>query len=181
MAQALEAKELRSVLMFQGVITLLFGIAVIFWPGLTLAILIYLFGAYILVSGIVHIVSGLSNLGRDSWAALVALLGLVELGFGVYVLRHPHETFTVFIALIGFILIIRGVIELVSALFDTKSDGGSRGLQVFSGLFAAVVGIVILDQKEAAGIAFVWLLGVYAIVVGILELSAARSITDGKK
>jgi len=178
MAKALEAQELRSVLMFQGVITLLFGVAVIFWPGLTLAILIYLFGAYILVSGIVHIVHGLSGLGKDSWAGLVALLGLVELGFGVYILRHPKETFTVFIALIGFILIIRGVIELVSALFDTKSDGGSRGLAVFSGLFAAVVGIIILDQKAAAGVAFVWLLGVYAIVVGILELSAARSISD---
>jgi len=178
MAKALTAQDVHSVLVFQGVLTLLFGVAVVFWPSLTLAILIYLVGAYILVSGIVHIFHSLASMTVDKWWFLTTLLGVVELGFGVYILRHPKETFSVFIGLLGFILIIRGVIELVSALFDTGATGSQRGLAVFSGLFAAVVGIIILDQKAAAGIAFVWLLGIYAIVVGIVELMAARSLNE---
>jgi uncharacterized membrane protein HdeD (DUF308 family) len=176
MAKALTSKDVHGVLVAQGVITLLFGVAVVFWPSLTLAILVYLAGAYILVSGIAHIFHGLSTTSTNKWWALTALLGVTELGFGVYILRHPAESFSVFISLIGFILIIRGVIELVSALFDPQSSDTNRGLSVFTGLFAIVVGIVVLDQKAAAGIAFVWLLGIYAITVGIIELMVARSV-----
>ncbi len=178
MAKAVTAKDVHGVLVFQGILTLLFGVAVIFWPSLTLVILIYLVGAYLLVSGIAHIFHGLASMTHGGYWFLTAVLGLVELGFGVYILRHPAETFSLFIGLLGFILIIRGVMELVGALLDTKADGGSRGMSVFSGLFAAVVGIIILDQKATAGIAFVWLIGIYAIVVGIVELMAARSIED---
>ena len=178
MAKALTSKDVKSVLVFQGILTLLFGMAVIFWPHLTLAVLIYLFGAYILVMGVAHIFKGLSNVSSDMWWALTTLLGVVELGFGVYILRHPTETLSLFIALIGFILIIRGVIEMVIALFDNESDSSSRGIAIFSGLFAVVVGIIILDQKEASGIAFVWLLGIYTIVIGLVEIMAARSIKD---
>jgi len=178
MAKTLIAKDVHAVLVFQGVLTLLFGVAVIFWPGLSVATLIYLFGAYILVSGIVHLFHGLSSTMGDSWWVLVSLLGLVELGFGIYILRHVHETFTVFISLIGFVLIIRGVIQLVSALFDTRADDIKKGITVVSGLFAAVVGIVILNQKAAAGIAFVWLLGLYAIVIGLMELMATRALQE---
>jgi uncharacterized membrane protein HdeD (DUF308 family) len=163
-------------MVFQGVLTLLFGVAVVFWPGLTLAILIYLVGAYLLVSGIGHVFVGLSNLVHEKYWFLNTVLGLAEVGFGIYVLRHPHETFTLFIGLLGFILIIRGVIQLVTALLDTSGEMNNRGMTVFMGLFAAVVGIIILDQKVAAGIAFVWVLGVYAIVAGLIELMAARSL-----
>lgn len=178
MANALVAKDIRMALTLQGVLTLLFGVAVIFWPSLSLSVLTYLFGAYILVSGIIHLFHGLTMPRHESRWVLICLLGLAELGFGIYVLRHPHETFTVFIALIGFILIIRGVVELVSALFDTRSDDVARGMTVVAGLFAAVVGIIILNQKIAAGIAFVWLLGLYAIVVGVMELLAVRELPE---
>ena len=178
MAKTLTSKDVHSALVAQGVITLLFGIAVVFWPSLTIGILIYLFGAFILVSGILRIFRGLANISNDMWWALTALLGIVELGFGVYILRHPHESFTIFISLIGFILIIRGVVELIMALFDSKDLTTSRGMTIFSGALAVLVGIVILNQKAAAGIAFVWLLGIYAMAVGIIQLMVARSIDD---
>jgi uncharacterized membrane protein HdeD (DUF308 family) len=178
MAKELLSKDVRSALVFQGVITLLFGVAVVFWPSLSLAILIYLAGAYILVSGVLHVFHGLTKMDMDYHRALNALLGVVELGFGIYILRHPKESFSVFIALVGFILIIRGVIELVSALLNTKATDVVRGISIFSGLFAAVVGIIILDQKAAAGIAFVWLLGLYAIVVGVIEIVAVKRLEE---
>jgi uncharacterized membrane protein HdeD (DUF308 family) len=178
MASTLKAKDANAVLVLQGAITLLFGVAVVFWPSLTLSVLVHLFGAYILVSGIAHVFYGLNKAAGDNWWALIGLLGLVELGFGVYALRHPLETFSVFIALLGFILIIRGIVQLVGALLDTQSDDMGRGVTVLSGLFAAVVGIIVLNQKVAAGIAFVWLLGVYAIVVGVLELMTARNLQE---
>lgn len=180
MAKVLTSKDVQSFLVIQGVLTLLFGVAVVFWPGLTLAILVYLFGAYILISGILHIVHAISSVTKSKWWPLNGFLGLVELGFGIYILRHPSESFDVFIALIGFALIIRGIVQLVDTLFDDKSSDMSRWMTAFSGTLAAVVGILVINQKVAAGIAFVWLLGLYAIVVGVMELSTARGILEDK-
>lgn len=176
MATGLTAKDAKSSYVLLGVLTLIFGFVTVFWPGLTILTLVYLVGAYLLVSGVVHIVHGISRVSvPESWWYLTALLGVVEVGFGIYILRHPALTFTNFVVLLGFALIIRGVVEFVGALFGNYKEGSSRALALLSGLLALVVGIVILDQRAAAGVAFVWVLGAYAIVVGCMMLAAASN------
>lgn len=159
-------------LVLGGVLTLIFGVAAVFWPGLTVLTLLYLFSAYVLVSGVLGISAGLSNIGvADTWF-LPVLLGAFELGVGVYLLRHPGVKFETFILLIGFTLIARGVVEAASSYFSTAVEAKTRALNYLSGLGALVAGIVILFAKVTGGVSFVWLLGLYAIVVGTLQLSA---------
>ena len=162
-------------LTMRGIFAILFGIAAVFWPGLTILTLLYLFGAYILVSGIVDIVHGIGGLfQRTSWF-LILLLGFVELGVGVYMLRHPGVTFTTLVLLIGFVLIIRGVLEGVAAFSDSHSST-NRLLMVFSSILAIVVGIILLFQPASGGVAFVWLLGLYALITGPLLIALSLDL-----
>ena len=96
-------------LTIRGVIAVLFGIAAIFWPGITLLTLIYLFSAFILVDGLVRIVASLVGVGHSRHWFLGLILGLIELGVGVYLIRHPGVSFATLILLIAFTLIIVGV------------------------------------------------------------------------
>ena len=163
-------------LVLRGVIAILFGVAAVFWPGLTLVTLLYLFAAFLLVSGLFNLIFGISRLGEGGVSVLTRVttpvLGALEVGVGVYLLRHPHVTFTTLILLIGFILIIRGVLEIVEGLFE---EGPSiyRIVMIIIGLLAVLAGILVLFQPAAAGVAFVWILGIYAIVIGSLLLAAA--------
>lgn len=155
-----------------GVATLIFGVAAVFWPGLTLLVLLYLFSAYVLISGVVNVSAALSTVGvADSWF-LPIVLGAFEVGVGVYLLRHPHVAFNTFIVLIGFVLIARGIVEAVGAYFDEAASTKVRAISYISGLGALVAGIIILFAKQAQGVNFVWLLGLYAIVVGTLQIAA---------
>ena len=122
-------------LTLRGILAILFGIAAVFWPGLTILTLLYIFGAYILVSGIVNVVHGVGGVFRGSSWFLVLLLGLAELGVGVYLLRHPGVTFTTLVLLIGAILIVRGVLEGVAALTDSNSST-NRVLMMFASVIA---------------------------------------------
>ncbi len=171
-----DVSNLTGGLVLRGVVAILFGIAAVFWPGLTILTLLYLFAAFLLISGIVGLVSGIGRLGQGSVSVLTRvlrpLLGLLEVGVGIYLLRHPHVTFTTLILLIGFILIIRGVFEVVEGLFE-EGPSTYRVIMVLIGLLAVLAGIVMLFQPAAAGVAFVWILGIYAIVVGCMALAAA--------
>ncbi|HUA12996.1 MAG TPA: DUF308 domain-containing protein [Candidatus Sulfotelmatobacter sp.] len=165
----------RWALVLGGVATIIFGIAAVFWPSLTLLALLYLFGAYVLVIGVVNIFAGLGAIGRsDSWF-LPLILGLFEVGVGVYLLRHPHVAFTTLVILIGFVLIASGIIEFVVAYLSEKAGTKGAALGYLGGLLGVVVGILVLFAKPAAGVAFVWLLGIYAIVVGIFHLASLSS------
>jgi uncharacterized membrane protein HdeD (DUF308 family) len=157
------------------VATVIFGVAAVFWPGLTLLVLLYLFSAYVLVSGIVNVAAGLGSVEKaDSWF-LPVILGAFELGVGIYLLRHTAVKFSTFVILIGFTLIARGVIEAVVAYFDAKASVKAQAVSYISSLGALVAGIVILFAKQAQGVSFVWILGLYAIVVGTLRITELAS------
>ncbi len=179
MSAASITKENWWALVSGGAATIIFGVAVVFWPGLTLLVLLYLFSAYVLINGMVNISAGISSIGQaDSWFLPVAL-GLFELGVGVYLLRHTTVKFNTFIILIGFVLIARGIIEAINAYYDAKATTKVQALSYLSSLAALVAGIVILFvAKESQGVDFVWILGLYGIGVGTLQLAA---LSEGKK
>lgn len=167
------AKDIWWALVLRGIATVIFGIAAVFWPGITLVTVVYLFSAYVLISGIINIIVGIREIERLSWWFLTILLGIFELGVGVYLLRHPLVSFVTLILLIGFTLIARGVIEVVESFFESGVTVTGRTLSVIVGLAAILTGIVLLFQPASAGVAFVWILGIYALVVGSLHLAMA--------
>jgi uncharacterized membrane protein HdeD (DUF308 family) len=145
-----------------------FGITAIFWPGLTLVTLVYLFSAFVLAWGLTEVVHGLlSTERRDTWW-MTLLFGLVGLGVGVYLVRHPHVSFTTFIVLLGLTLVARGILDVVEA-FLNSGDDARRTLLTVGGIAAVVAGVVLLKQPESSGVAFVWVLGLYALVFGTLS------------
>lgn len=154
----------------QGTLAILFGIVAVFWPGLTLITLIYLFSAFILAVGIVEIINGLLSVGRRSTWWMTLVIGLIALGVGVFLVRNPQVSFGVFILIVGITLIARGLIDLVRVFVD-RANPTRKALSVIVGVAALVAGIIILLQPEAGGVAFVWILGLYALILGPLIMA----------
>lgn len=153
-----------------GVLTTVFGVAVVFWPGLTFLTLLYLFAAYVLVDGVVNFFNGISSGRKSSTWFLGTILGVLEVGVGVYFVQHTALAFKTFILLLGFTLVFRGVFSLVSAYAEKVSED-DRMLLVIGSFLSLIVGIIVLFQPEAKGISFVWLLGLYALITGPMSLA----------
>ncbi|MHB1865329.1 MAG: HdeD family acid-resistance protein [Candidatus Saccharimonadales bacterium] len=158
-------------LVLGGVGTVLFGLAVVFWPSLTLLGVLYLFSAYVLLTGIVYILAGLNVVGHSDTWFLPVVLGAFQLGVGVYLLQHTTVKFTTFIVLIGFTLIATGVFEAVNAYYTARLAAKAQAISYLAGLGGVVAGIVILFAKQAHGVGFAWILGIYAIVVGTIHIA----------
>lgn len=169
-------KDMWGALALRGAAAILFGIAAVFWPGLTLATLVYLFAAFILASGLVNLVVGLTNLGAAGttfWArVLTMLLGVGEIGVGVYLLRHPLVTFGTFILIAGITLIVHALFDLFSGIFG-EGSASYRTVMILGGLVTGLAGVVLLMQPASGGVAFVWILGLYALIAGPLLVALA--------
>jgi uncharacterized membrane protein HdeD (DUF308 family) len=171
-----EMSNLTGGLVLRGVLAILFGIAAVFWPGLTVVTLLYLFAAFLLVGGLVELVLSVVHLGAPGTSVLTKVLklvlGMLQIGVGVYLLRHPQVTFVTFILLIGFSLIVRGVFEIMEGLFE-EGPSMYRVVMVIVGLLALLAGVIVLFQPHVASVAFVWIIGLYALISGPLLIAAA--------
>lgn len=174
-----EVREFWWLSVVTGIVTVLFGVAALFWPGLTLVTLVYLFSAFVLAWGLVEIVKALTRIdGLVGRWWLTLIFGVVALGVGVYLVRHPNVSFDTLILLIGFTLVIRGVFDVVAGFFENRL-ATSRVLSVIMGVVAVVAGIFVLRQPEASGVAFVWVLGLFALIAGPLMIAMAVDAKDG--
>lgn len=173
-----DLKNVWGTLLVRGVIVTLFGIAAVFWPAITLTTLVYLFSAFILASGLVGLVTGVAS--RDealTTRVLTLVLSVLQIGVGVYLLRHPAVSFATLVLLIGFTLIIQGVFDVVAGLF-TGEGATNKLLTIVVGALSVLAGIVVLFQPAASGVAFVWILGLYALVSGPLLVAMAWDVKN---
>lgn len=180
MATRAEAQRAGNAVALRGVVAILFGFAAVFWPGLTLVTLLYLISGFFLISGLVTLVTGLIETSHEKNSVLslilTVLLGVVEIGVGIYLLRHIHVAFTTFILLVGFTLIFRGIVELFDGLFEGGTSAMYRTANVLVGALSVLAGVILLFQPVSAGVAFVWILGVYALITGPMMIALALDI-----
>ncbi|WOD14681.1 DUF308 domain-containing protein [Paraburkholderia kirstenboschensis] len=79
----------------------MFGILALFWPGLTLLLLITLFSAYAIAGGVVAIVAAIRYRSTHASWWVPLLLGICSIGAGVIAALVPRITTLVLIAVIG--------------------------------------------------------------------------------
>lgn len=166
-------KQLWGLAIAQGVLAILFGILALFWPGLTVALLILFFGVFVLIWGIVGLIVSLAQMGTNKFWWLELLFSVLAVGLAVFVLRNPEETAKIFVFFIGITFLVRGIIDLLVGLFDRVQAGDSRTFHILAGVLGVLAGIITLVNPVTAGVAVVWVIGLYAVLYGSLAVAFA--------
>lgn len=153
-----------------AILTLILGILVIAWPHATVKLVALLFGLQLFVGGVFALVRTFTRAGEGS-RALSALLGILGILIGIFVLRHLFETVVILVALLGAYWVLAGIIELVVAL-DHKGAPG-RGVSLAMGALGFVAGVVLLSWPAPTLLVLVWVLGIWLIVYGLIGIAGA--------
>jgi uncharacterized membrane protein HdeD (DUF308 family) len=160
--------------MLRGIALILFGVIAVLWPDLTLVVLATAFAAYLLIGGVADIIMSIRAIGRRSMWFLTLLLGLIEIGIGVYLVKNRLVLAT-FIAVVGLSLIVFGILEVIAA-FEPGEDGGRRFLAIIGGALALIAGFITLRYPVTSGLAFAWVLGVWGLVAGAMQVAMCLSL-----
>ena len=162
----------------RGLLGIAFGLICLLVPAAAILALILLFSAYMLVDGVLAIVSGIKAARNGERWGLLILEGVVDLAAGIIAFLWPAITTVAFVILIAVWAIISGVLMITAAL-ALKIDHG-RWWLALAGIASVIFGIVLLVAPVVGAVVLTWWLGAYAIVFGIFLLVLAFQL-HGKK
>jgi uncharacterized membrane protein HdeD (DUF308 family) len=160
------------VVALRGVLAILFGVMAFIWPGMTVAVLVLLFGAYALVDGVFAVIASFREHGgnQNRWALL--LEGIAGIIAGVLTFIWPGITAIVLLYLIAAWAIVTGIFEIITAIRLRNEMTGEFWL-VLAGILSVLFGVVIAIFPGAGALTVVWLIALYSIIFGVALIGLA--------
>jgi len=130
----------KSVLAW-GVLTLILGVVILVWPGISIEVAAVLFGAYLIVSGLAQVMFAFALDVPGGERVLLLISGALSLVLGVLAFRHLGEGYAILLLAIwiGVSFIFQGVAE--STLAITLKELPGRGWHIFLGVLSVIAGI----------------------------------------
>ena len=152
-----------------GILSVIVGLAAIFWPGRTIVIVAILFAIELFIAGIFSIMRAFGH-GVDTGARILSVIvGILGVIVGFALLREPFQSVIVMAFVIGIYWIARGIIELVGA-FTTKEG---RNWAIFIGVVSIIAGFIILEYPIASLETLALVVGIWLVILGIMEIYGA--------
>lgn len=157
--------------LLRGVLAILFGIAAIAWPGMTLLTLAIIFGVYAIIDGVMSLMAAVRGDGRMPrwWLTVVGIAGVLA---GLIAIFWPDITVLLLITFMGAWFVIRGIFEIIGA-FALRREIDNEWTLVLGGVVSVLFGLIILIAPGGGALALAWLIGTIAIVGGIMFIGLA--------
>jgi hypothetical protein len=162
-----------------GVIAVALGALVLLWPGKTLLVAAFLFGAYLLVSGLSQVFFAFGLHASAGSRILLFISGAASLILGIMAFRHfgsePGTALLLLAIWIGIGFIFRGVATTATAISELSGTPG-RGSSIFFGLVTILAGVVTLAYPFDSLATLTLVVGIWLIVIGVFEIVAGLQL-----
>ena len=157
----------------RGLVAVLFGIAAFMWPGITLWVLVALFGAYALFNGIFTVIEAFSrDVSREHWWALL-FEGVVGSAIGVVTLIiGPWLNAMGVLYLIAFWAIMTGVFEIITAIRLRHEFRGEWLISLIA-ILSMAFGLLLVAFPAPGALSVILVIGAFALATGSLMIALA--------
>lgn len=159
----------KSNIVEQAIISIVVGLLLMFWPGITIVTVLYLVGVVFAVMGISSLVSYFRAPETERQVGVVAT-GVFFCLVALIVFLFPQVIAGFFSVVLGIILVICGAVNAVRSgelkKYGERSWGFSMGLSVL----IIIGGLVIIANPFETTSLFVFILGLIIAANGIVDL-----------
>jgi uncharacterized membrane protein HdeD (DUF308 family) len=152
----------------RGLLTVVFGILALLLPGMTLGVLVAVFGVYTLAEGAVLLIMSLKRSDALHWW-ITLLQGIAGIGAGIVTFVWPQISAVILLLIITAWAIVTGVLEIAEALLLRKQLRGEWPL-VVSGLLSLLFAYMLLANPVVGALVLISVIGLYAVIFGILQM-----------
>ncbi|KSW29801.1 HdeD family acid-resistance protein [Cellulomonas sp. B6] len=159
----------------RGVLLLLLGLLLLAQPAASVAAIVWLFGVFAMVDGVVAVVQGLANRGVPGWTWWV-VEGLAGLAVGVVVVLWPGPTARVLFFLLAAWLLVLGVISIIAAVALSRARDAGWHWPLAFGLVCTLFGVLLVARPQVSLALFGVVLGLFAFAGGALNVVSGFAV-----
>jgi len=163
----------------RGVCGIVFGTLTFLAPGISLAALVLVYGAWALADGVLAIASAVRRRTEARWWMLV-LKGSLGIIAGVVTLFWPGITAMALLYVIAAWALVAGALEVAAAIRLRRVITG-EWLLALSGVLSIALGVLLMLFPGAGALAVVLWIGAYALVSGALLVALALRLRARRK
>ena len=156
----------------RGIAAIVFGILAFVWPKATLLTLVWLYGAYVFINGVVELAQAFTGPKEGRRTGALIFQGIISIIVGLIAFLVPGITALALLLLIAAWAIVSGIFEIVTAVRLRKVIS-HEWLMIAAGVLSVLFGVLLMFQPAVGALAMIWWIGGFAIVFGILLLSLA--------
>jgi uncharacterized membrane protein HdeD (DUF308 family) len=150
----------------RGILAIVLGVIALAQPTAALLGLTIWLGAYFLVDGVVSLFHGFGEqpTGRSRWPLII--WGVIGILAGITIFARPLTSVLTLGVIIGVWAIIFGVLEVVNGIRLREVIDNEVWL-IIGGVASVVFGILMLTNVLAGLLAVAFIIGIWALVVGV--------------
>lgn len=157
-------------LVLRGVMAVLFALITFALPGITIAVLVTIFGFYALFDGVLAIISTIKAVqGHRRWGAFL-FEGAVGILFGLYAIFLPVAAAAAFVTFVAVWAIFTGILEITAALRLRRHIRG-EWILILVGALSILLGLTLVAAPVRGAVFLVWVLATYGLVFGVLLIT----------
>jgi uncharacterized membrane protein HdeD (DUF308 family) len=153
----------------RGIAGVVFGVIAFAYPGLALATLVLLFGAWVLTDGVFRIIGATAGRASDPDWGFHLIIGILGIVVGVLTFRAPGITALALIIYLAAWALMIGAAEIALAIKLRREIKGEWFL-ILMGLASIIFAVLLLWNPGPGAVALLWLIASYAIVFGVLAI-----------
>jgi len=165
-------------LIVRGILGILIGMLAVFWPGLTIAVLVGMFALYALIDGLTNLILGLTRSPRQERSWPMAIQGLVGIAAAILTFIWPVVTALALVMFIAAWAVVTGILEIAAAIRLRRVITG-EWLLMLSGILSIVFGVLVLAFPLAGAVSIAWMLGAYAFASGVVLVTLGVRLRSG--
>ena len=159
--------ESWKLLLFNGLIALVFGILAIFASKAVIITILVYFGILLLIAGIAMLFGVYSNFKGGLPYGFDLLESIVVLVLGVFLTFYSQQSLKVFVIVVGVWAILTALAQLYYS-FSLPSDYQGKSTFLINGFITLAFGILMLFNPFEMASFVIVLAGVISLLVGIL-------------
>lgn len=155
----------RGAVLFRGILAVLVGLLMMIYTGTTLQFLVILIGVFAIVDGLILIVSSFTAKEHNKWWVFL-IEGLLSLAFGIILFSWPAMTVVLMLYMVAIWAIVTGLMEMIVGFAEGEEVVG-KWLLATTGILSLIIGVLMLLAPVKTLEIVVWLIGLYAFIVGV--------------
>jgi uncharacterized membrane protein HdeD (DUF308 family) len=167
-------------LALRGLVALLFGLVVLFWPGLVFAVLALLFGLYAVVDGAITFVPALRSPDQGARRWLPLTEGAVGVIAGLIALLLSGMTANGLVYVIVVWAVVTGTLKILTTIL-LRAEVENGWLLAGSGALSVLFGILLAVLAGSDVTSLAPLIGAFAVVVGLALIVFAFRLRERRQ